>query len=582
MAGRIPESFINDLLSRVDVLDVIQSRIQVRKAGREYQALCPFHDENTPSFTISPQKQFYHCFGCRAHGNAIGFIMEFEQLGFVDAVEELARHAGMEVPRDDSAPRDDLSPLFAIMSEADRYFQQQLRQSQGAIDYLRDRGITGEIAQTFGIGFAPAGWDNLIRQLNPSSSADRQKLMNQAGLLSSNDKGRHYDKFRARIMFPIHDTRGRVIAFGGRVIDPEDSPKYLNSPETRLFHKGRQLYGLYQIKQQREKPMRLIVVEGYMDVIALAQFGLNNAVATLGTATTTEHAETLFRSCNEIVFCFDGDRAGRDAAARAMDAVLPRLRDGRQCRFLLLPDGEDPDSMVRSQGQETFEASTICATPLSDFFFDHVCQDIDMTSLDGRALMIERARPALTKIPEGSFRDMMFERMADLAKTTVELRPRPDNDTGVVKRTSQNPSSRRLVRTAINCLLLAPETARHLECVDETVDALSRLQRPGIALLTELIRYCSTREDISAAHIIEHWRGRPEADHLSKLLQLSDELPISDHAGEFDGCLRQLLRESWKAQLDELQHKIASAGHRALSSDEMQLFNSLSQRLTQT
>ncbi|MEM9533687.1 MAG: DNA primase, partial [Pseudomonadota bacterium] len=350
----IPQSFIDELIARCDIVEVVSSRVGLKKAGREYQACCPFHDEKTPSFTVSPTKQFYHCFGCGAHGNVVGFVMEYDRLGFVDAVEELAQTVGLTVPKESGARRDDgLDDVYAALAEAETIYRQALKSSPEAVKYLKDRGIDGQIARDFAMGYAPDAWDTVVRWAGGRS--DRMKALEKAGLVSPRSNGGFYDKFRGRIMFPIHDTRGRPIAFGGRVLSGDDGPKYLNSPETPVFHKGRQLYGLYQARQAVKKLSRLLVVEGYMDVVALAQFGLPECVATLGTATTADHAETLFRAAPEVVFCFDGDRAGRQAAYRALDSVLPRLRDGRQARFLFLPDGEDPDTLIRDRGREEFE-----------------------------------------------------------------------------------------------------------------------------------------------------------------------------------------------------------------------------------
>jgi len=326
MGGLIPDSFIEELLGRIDIVEIIERRVQLKKAGREYQARCPFHDEKTPSFTVSPQKQFYHCFGCGAHGSAIGFLMNYEGLEFPDAVEELARHAGLEVPREASDRPRPSADLYRLLERVEAWYRQQLKDSPEAVEYLRRRGVSGEVARDFGIGFAPAGWDHLLNAFGGDESAREQ--MRKAGLLSRGNSG-EYDKFRHRIMFPIHDRRGRVIAFGGRALG-DDGPKYLNSPETELFHKGRELYGLYHARKSQARLERILVVEGYMDVVALAQFGFRNCVATLGTATTGDHAELLFRAADEVVYCFDGDRAGRQAAWRALEATLPRMRDGRQ------------------------------------------------------------------------------------------------------------------------------------------------------------------------------------------------------------------------------------------------------------
>jgi DNA primase len=329
MPGLIPDSFIDELLQRVDIVDVIGARVQLKRAGKEYQARCPFHDERSPSFTVVPQKQFYHCFGCGAHGSALKFVMEYEGVSFPDAVEQLAAQVGLKVPRDSARAGEDdkLAPLYAVLLEATAWFREQLSGNERARAYFDRRGVGSDMIERFQLGYAPDRWDGLSAKLG--GSADRVKLLAAAGLLSQRDNGASYDKFRDRVMFPIHDRRGRPIAFGGRILD-QGEPKYLNSPETALFHKGRELYGLWQARQSAQKLKRLIVVEGYMDVIALAQHGVDEAVATLGTATTKDHAELLFRNAEDVVFCFDGDRAGRQAAWRALESTLPRLTDGRQ------------------------------------------------------------------------------------------------------------------------------------------------------------------------------------------------------------------------------------------------------------
>ena len=412
MGGLIPESFIEELLGRLDIVEVIERHVPLKRAGREYQACCPFHDEKTPSFTVSPQKQFYHCFGCGAHGSVIGFLMNYEGLEFVDAVEDLARHAGLTVPREASRKAQPSAGLYEVMESAASFYQDQLKNSPEAIDYLKKRGLSGDIAKEFGVGFAPGGWSNLMERLGGDEK--KRSLLKRGGLLSEGKSGA-YDKFRHRIMFPIHDRRGRVIGFGGRALD-DDGPKYLNSPETELFHKGRELYGLYLARKSQAKLDQIIVVEGYMDVMALAQFDFRNCVATLGTATTDDQAELLFRAASEVIYCFDGDRAGKKAAWRALEATLPRLREGRQAKFLFLPDGEDPDTMVRGQGVGAFTALLDAAQPLSEFFFDHFTAAVDMASIDGRAKLVELARPQVEKIPPGVFHDMMFSRLEVLAQ----------------------------------------------------------------------------------------------------------------------------------------------------------------------
>ena len=426
MAGRIPQAFLDDLLDRVDIVEVIDRRVKLRKSGKNYSARCPFHEERSPSFSVNPEKQFYYCFGCGAGGNALTFMMEYDNLEFPQAVDNLASSAGMEVPREpvrggrDPAQQEESNkPLYGLMEKVSAYYQQQLRshpQAHRAVDYLKSRGLSGEIAKQFDLGFAPPGWDTLHSGLGGGD--ELQGLLIKAGMLVKNENGRVYDRFRDRVVFPIRDRRGRVIAFGGRVLG-DDKPKYLNSPETGIFHKGRELYGLYQARKSTRKLERILVVEGYMDVIALAQHGISYAIATLGTATSQTHLERGYRLCPEVVFCFDGDEAGRKAAFRALEAALPCMEDGRQARFLFLPEGQDPDDAVRGGGQAHFEQLLGQAVPLETFLFDSVSQGLDIASLDGRARMSKLALPYLRKLPEGVFRQLMFQALAE--RTGLEL-----------------------------------------------------------------------------------------------------------------------------------------------------------------
>ncbi|CAD2261706.1 DNA primase [Stutzerimonas stutzeri] len=421
MAGLIPQSFIDDLLNRSDIVEVVGSRIQLKKTGKNYSALCPFHKEKTPSFSVSPDKQFYYCFGCGAGGNALGFVMDHDQLDFPQAVEELAKRAGMEVPREDSGrkhkPRQPVdSPLYPLLAAAADYYRQALKSHptrKAAVEYLKGRGLSGVIARDFGLGFAPPGWDNLLKHLG--GDALQQKALIDAGLLIENaENGKRYDRFRDRVMFPIRDSRGRVIAFGGRVLG-DDKPKYLNSPETPVFHKGQELYGLYEARQANRDLDEIMVVEGYMDVIALAQQGLRNAVATLGTATSEEHLKRLFRIVPSVLFCFDGDAAGRKAAWRALEATLPNLQDGRRARFLFLPDGEDPDTLVRAEGTDAFRARIQQhSQPLADYFFQQLSDEADPRSLEGKAHLATLAAPLIEKIPGNNLRALMRQRLAEI------------------------------------------------------------------------------------------------------------------------------------------------------------------------
>ena len=427
MAGLIPQSFIDDLLNRTDIVDVVASRIQLKKAGKNYTACCPFHKEKTPSFSVSPDKQFYYCFGCGAGGNALGFVMDHDQLDFLQAVEDLAKRAGMEIPREEGTrsnkPRQPTdSPLYPLLTAATEFYKQALKshpQRKAAIEYLKGRGLSGEIARDFGMGFAPPGWDNLLKQLGGDSL--QQKAMIDAGLLIENaETKRVYDRFRDRIMFPIRDSRGRVIAFGGRVLGDE-KPKYLNSPETPVFHKGQELYGLFEARKHNRDLDEIMVVEGYMDVIALAQQGLRNAVATLGTATSEEHLKRLFRLVPSVLFCFDGDAAGRNAAWRALEATLPSLQDGRRARFLFLPDGEDPDTLVRSEGTDAFRARiNQHAQPLADYFFQQLSEEADPRSLEGKAHLMTLAAPLIDKIPGNNLRTLMRQRLSEITGLSGE------------------------------------------------------------------------------------------------------------------------------------------------------------------
>ncbi|MBS0396135.1 MAG: DNA primase, partial [Proteobacteria bacterium] len=420
MAGRIPRAFIDELLARTDIVEVIGARVPLKKAGREWKACCPFHGEKTPSFTVSQAKQFYHCFGCGAHGTALTFLMEHERLSFPDAVEDLAGRAGLEVPREGGAgpdPRErQLEDLYALNAQVDAHFREALRDSERAKDYLKRRGLVGETAARYHLGYAPAGWDVVLRKFG-ATDAGRQALL-AAGLVIERSPDQQkssgpgfYDRFRDRVMFPIRDARGRVVGFGGRVID-QGEPKYLNSPETVLFHKGRELYGLYEVRQELRSIPRLLVVEGYMDVVRLAQSGIHYAVATLGTATTPEHLQRLFRVTNDIVFSFDGDRAGRQAAWRALETCLPFARDGKQLKFLFLPEGHDPDTLVAAEGREAFEARLEGALPLSEYLVRHLAAEVDLGSVDGRARLAELARPLIARIPEGVYRELLTERLA--------------------------------------------------------------------------------------------------------------------------------------------------------------------------
>lgn len=421
MAGRIPEDFINDLIERADIVDVIGRSVPLRRAGQEFSACCPFHDEKTPSFFVSPRKQFYHCFGCGATGSVVGFLMAYQNLEFREAIESLAEQLGIEVPQSaapNAEPAQSREPLREALEEAQAHFLNALRKHPAAVEateYLKGRGLTGQIARDFGIGFAPPGWDGLTTALK-----DRvpESVLIDAGLAKRREDGRLFDMFRHRVTFPIHDARGRLIGFGGRAIG-DDTPKYLNSPETRLFSKGRELYNLDRARREASRAGQMLVVEGYMDVIALAQFGVDYAVATLGTAATREHCEKLFRVSHDVVFCFDGDNAGRRAARRAAETCLPLLRDGRSVGVRFLPNGEDPDSLVRKSGPDSFH-NREGVTPLAEYLLESLCEETELDSMSGRARLVSLANPLINRLPEGALKGMMLDRLAEIARTRRE------------------------------------------------------------------------------------------------------------------------------------------------------------------
>lgn len=419
--ARLPQAFIDQVLDRVDIVDVIDRRVKLKKAGKNYSACCPFHQEKTPSFSVNPEKQFYYCFGCGAGGNALGFIIDYERMEFREAIESLAQSAGIEIPAEEAdAPKVDYQkPLYESMERATRLYEGMLRQHSDrgrVVDYLKNRGLSGEVARDFRLGFAPEGWDTLLKTLNSESDVEHALT---AGLLIENEKGRKYDRFRDRVIFPIVNQRGKVIAMGGRVLG-DGKPKYLNSPETPLFSKSHELYGLHHIRKFTKQLTRIVVVEGYMDVIALAQFGIHYSVATLGTSVGKPHLELLFRRVDQIVFCFDGDEAGRKAAFRGMEAALPMMEDGRQVKFLFLPEGEDPDSVVRTKGAQHLEHLFDTAPPLESFLFEQLGVGIDLSTMDGKARLSKLIAPFINQIPDGVFKTLLFKSLADRTDMDVD------------------------------------------------------------------------------------------------------------------------------------------------------------------
>ncbi|MDK9771142.1 MULTISPECIES: DNA primase [Vibrio] len=573
MAGHIPRSFIDDLLARLDIVDIIDARVKLKKKGKNYGACCPFHNEKTPSFSVSQEKQFYHCFGCGVHGNAIDFIMEFERLEFVEAIEELASYLGLDVPREqrsggggqfNSGPQASSSEkrnLYDLMGSIGQFYRNQLKQpaSKVAIEYLKDRGLSGEIVQKFGIGYVADEWD-LVRK-NFGQNKDNQDMLVTGGMLIENDKGNRYDRFRGRIMFPIRDRRGRVIGFGGRVLG-DGTPKYLNSPETPIFHKGKELYGLYEVLQAYREPPRVLVVEGYMDVVALAQYGVDYSVASLGTSTTGDHIQMLFRQTNTVVCCYDGDRAGKEAAWRALENALQYLKTGNTLKFLFLPDGEDPDSYVRKYGKQAFEQQIEQATPLSSYLFDNLIElhQINLGNNEGKSALRAYASALIDKIPDPYFQELLEKlldertgfdnRLRQPRKKTSETRPQPHKE---IKRTP--------MREVIALLIQNPSYAQMVP----DLSSVRELSIPGLSLFVDVLDKCQAHPHINTGQLLEHWRNSQNETLLSRLA--SWDIPLDEDNQEeiFLDSLDKIIAQCVEKQIENLQAKARSVG---LSAEE--------------
>jgi DNA primase len=572
MAGLIPQDFIDDLIARADIVEVVGRRVQLKKAGREYKACCPFHDEKTPSFTVSPGKGFYHCFGCGAHGTAIGFLMEYDHMNFVEAIESLAHSMGVEVPRDESdKPARRYDELFSLLDTVGRHWQSCLKESPPAVDYLKRRGIDGSTARRFGIGYAPDGWSNVLDKFGQSPEAVERLLA--TGLIISKDNGQHYDRFRDRIMFPIRDARGRTIGFGGRTLG-DGEPKYLNSPETVLFHKGRELYGLYEARQALRHIEQLVVVEGYMDAVALSRHGIDFAVATLGTATTSEHLNRLFRLTDSVCFAFDGDRAGRKAAWRALENALPLIREGRQVRFLFLPEGHDPDSFVNEFGTDAFLSTLADGVALSEFLIQELASQVDMKTIDGRARLAELARPLVNSVPPGVYRELLIDGLADaVGLTSAKLEKMLNSDAAGGSNRSIAPARRlaagrqggrgqpSVVRHAISLVLNYPDAGLKAD-----VERLAGVSRKGTDLLQSLIETVQAEPNITTAGLLERFRHDDQGRHLGKLaMSVMPDDEEFDAAAELAECLDQLAQAGRRERVDFLIEKQRVSG---LSEDE--------------
>ena len=555
MAGLIPREFINDLLLRVDIVDLIDSHVPLKKTGSNYMARCPFHNEKSASFSVNRNKQFYHCFGCGVSGNAVSFLMDFSHLNFVEAIEELASFVGVEVPREagthqNSAPQDNLKEFYQLLDDVAKFYATQLRttnpQAQPAIDYLKARGVSGQIAKTFQLGYAPEQWDALLKHF-PSKS------LLEVGLLVKNDNGKQYDRFRGRVMFPIRDKRGRVIGFGGRVLDNSE-PKYLNSPQSAVYSKGEDDYGRCELLEKIAKAQRILVVEGYMDVIALAQFGIDYAVATLGTATSKTHIDLLFRLSTELVFCFDGDKAGQQAAWRATEAALPSLRDGRQVRLMLLPEGHDPDSLIRAEGVDNFAQRVSSAQALSDYFFAHFTAALDLSTMEGRAKLVAQAKSHIEQLPGGVFKQMMETELKQLSQVP-ELVFSENTTTlqhNLIKPKSKLKKHLSPARVAIALLLQNPHLATS---VMEKIPEWDELEFPGLDVLKNLLHHILNYPSLSTGALIEMYRGLALEKTIQTLASWEFLFPESGINAEFLGAIDNLIAQAKQAKITQLLEK---------------------------
>lgn len=557
MTGRIPQSFIQDVLTRTDIVELIQLRIAIKKRGNNYLGLCPFHQEKTPSFTVSAEKQFYYCFGCGAHGNALGFLMAYDRYEFVDAIAYLASQLGLSVPTDErGTPTVTDNTDYDVLAQVNYYYQRQLRLSATAIDYLKSRGITGEIAKQFAIGYAPADWENL-----KSIVTDEKMLaaLMSNGLVIKKEERRYFDRFRHRIMFPIRDVRGRVIAFGGRTLG-NDTPKYMNSPETPVFHKSNELYGLYEVRKHHRDIKRLIVVEGYMDVVSLHQHQITEAVATLGTAVNSRHIQKLLRHTHEIIFCFDGDDAGRKAGWRALTLSLPFMHDGIHLRFLFLPQGEDPDSLVRKMGHAEFSTQLKAAKPLSDVFFEHLTEQIPIHSIDDKADFAKQACQHLDTMPQGLFRQFLLEQLASRLAVDLDELQRLSRHLPLPPPVSTRPLENQRVLSpdylAVALLLQRPQLISAVENVSD----LAQINSPGIPLLLKLITLLQKNPAANTGVILEQWPTNEERALIASLA--ARYLPLDETANlaaELQGAFHRLREQQTDALVAALIQK-AKAG----------------------
>lgn len=572
MSARIPQTFIDDLMARIDIVDLIDSRVPLKKSGRNHVARCPFHSEKTPSFTVNREKQLFHCFGCGASGTAISFLMDYDHLGFIEAVEDLAQSAGVEMPRREASQHSSgntakLDALYELQKRIATFFSKQLSdrtKGQDAVRYLKSRGVDGKIARDFLIGYSLPGWNVLSEHFS-------SQILQEAGLLIQKDNGKSYDRFRNRIMFPIRDKRGRVVGFGGRVLD-DSLPKYLNSPETTVFQKGNQLYGLYELLAKNSRPERILVVEGYMDVVALAQNGVSNSVATLGTAVSRSHLEMLFRVTREVIFCFDGDEAGKRAAWKAVEMALPLLAEGKTLRIMLLPLEHDPDSFIRQLGYEAFVQAMTESALLSDYFFEYLGAGLQLANLEDCANLVAKARPLISQLRPGVFRDMMEAKLRELARVDSVEFNRFDNSAGNIKLGKSSHRRRKSlspIRVAISLIMHQPSL---VQLVDTADPSLTEAASPGIQLFLKIADLLNQQPHIKLSAILERFRGSPEEVTVRKLAEVELIVPKDGIEAEFRDALSRILEQENEKRTTQL---LTKAGRESLTVEERNELRSL-------
>ena len=563
MSERIPQDFIDDLIERADVSEVIGKRVEIKKAGKEYKACCPFHNEKTPSFTVSPEKGFYHCFGCGAHGTALGFLMDYERLTFVEAIEELAKMVGIPVPKtkEDRVVNKENNDLKSLLSRVSKHYEKNLKESTIAIEYFKSRGIDGKTARHYALGFAIKSYDDILKNFGKTAK-DRKQLL-ACGLLTEKDDGGYFDKFRNRVMFPIRNNRGEVVGFGGRVIADEE-PKYLNSPGTVLFKKGELLYGLFESKKSIAESNSAIIVEGYTDVIGLYQFGVGNSLATLGTATTDNHINKIFRISDQIIFCFDGDDAGKKAAEKAMKLCLPLVRKNKEAYFLILEE-EDPDEFIRKYGHEQFEARLATAQSTDEFLINICNKTSDINTVKGKANAIENAMALINTIQDGIYKDLMVEKIASEYNLTLEKLVNYVPSQKITKKASRTNTQRNkpaylknrpsLINQAIRILLHKPELGKMIDLNNQ----FKHLDQKGINVLKEIIQLIHTKDSIKLATIIEHFQDQKLQRYLSQLAMDEGLINKNEMLSEFNDITQRLdiqdLRKEMTILIEQAKNK---------------------------